>query len=192
MWSRLSVVVVLTAVAVALAIAPAASGQGVDELGLEMYTLKGPADKISEAAGGTELAGVRQTQSGLRAEAVLTRGQSAKLAASGVQVELTRNRKGQTVTQQAAAQAAGGYNVYRSWDEPGGIRDELYNVARHEGAIGGKITGAGGGGYMLLYCQFDKKRAVRDKMREMGVWMTEVSLEPLGLQTWRVNGKVGS
>ena len=131
MWSRLSVVVVLTAVAVALAIAPAASGQGVDELGLEMYTLKGPADKISEAAGGTELAGVRQTQSGLRAEAVLTRGQSAKLAASGVQVELTRNRKGQTVTQQAAAQAAGGYNVYRSWDEPGGIRDELYNVAQN-------------------------------------------------------------
>jgi D-glycero-alpha-D-manno-heptose-7-phosphate kinase len=70
--------------------------------------------------------------------------------------------------------------------------DELYSVAREEGAIGGKITGAGGGGYMLLYCRYDRKRAVRDKMREMGVWMTEVSLEPLGLQTWRVNGRVGS
>jgi D-glycero-alpha-D-manno-heptose-7-phosphate kinase len=69
--------------------------------------------------------------------------------------------------------------------------DELYATARREGAIGGKITGAGGGGYMLLYCQFDRKRAVRDRMRELGVWMSEVSLEPLGLQTWRVNGQVG-
>jgi D-glycero-alpha-D-manno-heptose-7-phosphate kinase len=69
--------------------------------------------------------------------------------------------------------------------------DDLYSVALEEGALGGKITGAGGGGYMLLYCRFDRKRAVRDKMREMGVWMTEVSLEPLGLQTWRVNGAAG-
>jgi D-glycero-alpha-D-manno-heptose-7-phosphate kinase len=69
--------------------------------------------------------------------------------------------------------------------------DDLYATALREGAIGGKITGAGGGGYMLLYCRFDRKRAVRDKMRELGVWMSEVSLEPLGLQTWRVNGTVG-
>lgn len=69
--------------------------------------------------------------------------------------------------------------------------DELYATAKREGAIGGKITGAGGGGYMLLYCRFDRKRAIRDKMRELGVWMSEVSLEPLGLQTWRVNGTVG-
>jgi D-glycero-alpha-D-manno-heptose-7-phosphate kinase len=66
--------------------------------------------------------------------------------------------------------------------------DELYETAKREGAIGGKITGAGGGGYMLLYCRFDRKHAIRDRMREMGVWMREVSLEPLGLQTWRVNG----
>jgi D-glycero-alpha-D-manno-heptose-7-phosphate kinase len=69
--------------------------------------------------------------------------------------------------------------------------DELYAVARREGAIGGKITGAGGGGYLMLYCNFERKRAVRDRMREMGVWMSEVSLEPLGLQTWRVNGANG-
>jgi len=97
---------------------------------LEEYTVEGSEDKIAEAVGGVELAGVQQTQSGIRADAVLTRSQRAKLAASGVEVRLTRNRKGQTVTEQAAAQAAGGYNVYRSWDEPGGIRDELYAVAR--------------------------------------------------------------
>jgi D-glycero-alpha-D-manno-heptose-7-phosphate kinase len=69
--------------------------------------------------------------------------------------------------------------------------DDLYKIARDEGAIGGKIAGAGGGGYMLLYCPFDRKRQIRDRLRELGVWMSDVSLEPLGLQTWRVNGTVG-
>jgi D-glycero-alpha-D-manno-heptose-7-phosphate kinase len=70
--------------------------------------------------------------------------------------------------------------------------DDLYAAALKEGAIGGKITGAGGGGYMLLYCRFDRKPAIRERMAEMGVHMSEVSLEPLGLQTWRVNGTVHS
>ena len=43
---------------------------------------------------------------------------------------LNRNGSGQTVREQAAAQAAGGYTVYRSYDEPGGIRDELYALAK--------------------------------------------------------------
>ena len=68
--------------------------------------------------------------------------------------------------------------------------DDLYATALKEGAIGGKITGAGGGGYMLLYCRFDRKPAIREKLAAMGVQMGEVSLEPLGLQTWRVNGTV--
>ena len=97
---------------------------------LEMYTLEGNAGRIAEAAGGVELAGVRQTASGIRADAVLTESQRAKVAAAGVKVTLKRNNKGQTVTEQAAAQAAAGFQVWRSWDEPGGIRDELFDVAR--------------------------------------------------------------
>jgi hypothetical protein len=46
-----------------------------------------------------------------------------------------RNRRGRSVSAQARAQAVGGYNVYRSWDEPGGIRDELYRVARRNPRI---------------------------------------------------------
>jgi hypothetical protein len=128
MWSRLSAMVVLAAAAIALAIAPAAAGKEREKL--EMYTLEGGADKIAQAVGGVELAGVRQTASGLTADAVLTQDQRAKLAASGVKVTLKRNDKGQTVSEQAAAQAVGGYNVWRSWDQPGGIRDELFAVAR--------------------------------------------------------------
>ncbi len=69
--------------------------------------------------------------------------------------------------------------------------DELYDSARQAGAIGGKITGAGGGGYMLLYCGFERKHEVAQVLTERGCQIHEVALEPLGLQTWRVNGTVG-
>jgi hypothetical protein len=128
MGSRRSTVVGLAAVAIALAVAPAAAGKGREKL--EMYTLEGNADRIAEAAGGVELAGVQQTASGLKADAVLTAHQRAKVAAAGVKVTLKRNQKGQTVSEQAAAMAVGGFNVWRSWDEPGGIRDELFDIAR--------------------------------------------------------------
>ena len=114
--------------ALVLAIAPAAAGQGSGAL--EMYTLQGPPDDIARATQGVELVAPQQTPTGLRADAVLTKAQRAKVAAAGVAIRLTRNEKGQTVTQQAAAQAVGGFNVWRSWDEPGGIRDELYAIAR--------------------------------------------------------------
>jgi hypothetical protein len=128
MWTRRGATLGLAAAAIALAIAPAADAKGREKL--EMYTLEGNADTIARATRGVELAGVRRTSSGLRANAVLTRGQRAKAAASGVKIELTRNKKGQTVTEQAAAQKAAGFDVWRSWDERGGIRDELFEVAR--------------------------------------------------------------
>jgi D-glycero-alpha-D-manno-heptose-7-phosphate kinase len=43
--------------------------------------------------------------------------------------------------------------------------DELYHLARQAGALGGKITGAGGGGYLLLYCPRDKQDDVRAALR---------------------------
>ena len=33
-----------------------------------------------------------------------------------------------------------------------GSIDKMYDAARQAGAIGGKLTGAGGGGFLLLYC----------------------------------------
>jgi D-glycero-alpha-D-manno-heptose-7-phosphate kinase len=39
--------------------------------------------------------------------------------------------------------------------------DALYTAARQAGALGGKIAGAGGGGFLLLYCPLDKQEAVR-------------------------------
>ena len=60
---------------------------------------------------------------------VLTSQQRAKLADEGIETKLTRVQGGQTVQQFAAAQAENGFEVWRSWDEPGGFRDQMYEVA---------------------------------------------------------------
>ena len=44
---------------------------------------------------------------------------------------------------------------------------ELYNTARDSGAIGGKITGAGGGGFMLLFVPPQFQPAVREKLNRL-------------------------
>ena len=62
--------------------------------------------------------------------------------------------------------------------------DEMYSVARKHGALGGKILGAGGGGYMLLYCPFDRKHIVASKLEGLGGQVVEFSFDHGGLQTW--------
>jgi D-glycero-alpha-D-manno-heptose-7-phosphate kinase len=65
--------------------------------------------------------------------------------------------------------------------------DELYAEARAAGALGGKVTGAGGGGYVLLYCRYDRKHEVAARMIELGATVDEFAFEPNGLRTWRVD-----
>ncbi|MDQ4075782.1 MAG: GHMP kinase [Chloroflexota bacterium] len=47
--------------------------------------------------------------------------------------------------------------------------DRWYSAARDAGALGGKISGAGGGGFLLLYCPPNKQGAVRETMARMGL-----------------------
>jgi D-glycero-alpha-D-manno-heptose-7-phosphate kinase len=47
--------------------------------------------------------------------------------------------------------------------------DECYELALSRGAKGGKITGAGGGGFMLLYCPQEKQEAVTSALEERGL-----------------------
>jgi D-glycero-alpha-D-manno-heptose-7-phosphate kinase len=62
--------------------------------------------------------------------------------------------------------------------------DELYEEARRHGAIGGKLMGAGGGGYLLLYCETHKQHDVRKALEKAGGVVTNCSLEERGLQVW--------
>jgi D-glycero-alpha-D-manno-heptose-7-phosphate kinase len=43
--------------------------------------------------------------------------------------------------------------------------NEIYEAARRAGAIGGKITGAGGGGFLLLYVPYECQNSVRTALR---------------------------
>ncbi len=45
--------------------------------------------------------------------------------------------------------------------------DQLYETARSAGAVGGKITGAGGGGFLLLFVPPDCQSAVREKLHHL-------------------------
>ena len=45
--------------------------------------------------------------------------------------------------------------------------DEIYNKATSAGAIGGKLTGAGGGGFMLLFVPPEKQMKVREKLSNL-------------------------
>ena len=65
--------------------------------------------------------------------------------------------------------------------------EEMYNAAREAGAIGGKISGAGGGGYLLCYCKYERKHEVVDVLQKMGGTISEFSFSAHGLETWRVN-----
>jgi len=62
--------------------------------------------------------------------------------------------------------------------------DELYELARKKGALGGKITGAGGGGHMLFYCPFDRKHRVREALEKGGAVAVPFHLESQGAQAW--------
>ena len=46
--------------------------------------------------------------------------------------------------------------------------DQMYELAKENGAIGGKISGAGGGGFFTLYCE-DNKSKLREAMKKAGL-----------------------
>lgn len=64
--------------------------------------------------------------------------------------------------------------------------DELYAEARACGAIGGKILGAGGGGFLLIYCPFQHKHRITKRLTDLGGQVINFRFEPNGMQTWRV------
>jgi D-glycero-alpha-D-manno-heptose-7-phosphate kinase len=60
--------------------------------------------------------------------------------------------------------------------------DELYTLAREAGALGGKITGAGGGGFLLLYCEPQFQPPVREAMRQQDIQEMTFGFDMQGAQ----------
>jgi D-glycero-alpha-D-manno-heptose-7-phosphate kinase len=62
--------------------------------------------------------------------------------------------------------------------------DEAYETALSNGALGGKVTGAGGGGFMLFYCPPGTRHRVSAELGKLGLEETEFSFDEHGLRTW--------
>lgn len=48
-----------------------------------------------------------------------------------------------------------------------GSIDELYNIAINAGALGGKLLGAGGGGFLLFYCEKDRQNELKQALEKL-------------------------
>ncbi len=75
--------------------------------------------------------------------------------------------------------------LHASWEEKkhlaAGISnpriDECYETARAQGAIGGKITGAGGGGFLMLYCGRRNGPKVTEALERLGLKRMDFSID---------------
>lgn len=58
--------------------------------------------------------------------------------------------------------------------------DEVYETARRCGALGGKLLGAGGGGFVLLFASPDKQKKIKEKLKKL--LLVPFKFEDLGTQ----------
>jgi D-glycero-alpha-D-manno-heptose-7-phosphate kinase len=65
------------------------------------------------------------------------------------------------------------------------IIDEIYDTARAAGATGGKISGAGGGGYMIFYCPNNTRYNVIKALTPFGGAFKRYRFTERGLTTWK-------
>ncbi|HZA88309.1 MAG TPA: M14 family metallopeptidase, partial [Acidimicrobiales bacterium] len=129
--SVLAVLVLLSGLAAGSASAAPAQSQPAGDDQLDAYTAVVQADQLPMIAQqGIDVSGQRRVANGIELDMVLDQAQADRLRGRGVDLKLTRVKGGLTVQQFAAEQAANGFTVWRSYDEPGGIRDQLYAAAR--------------------------------------------------------------
>jgi D-glycero-alpha-D-manno-heptose-7-phosphate kinase len=62
--------------------------------------------------------------------------------------------------------------------------DAVYDAARAAGALGGKVSGAGGGGFMFFFTDFDRRHAVEAALTAAGADVVHFGFSDAGLQTW--------
>ncbi len=64
--------------------------------------------------------------------------------------------------------------------------EELYNAAKKAGATGGKISGAGGGGFMIFYCPGNTSYRVKNELKKFGGDIKDYSFTKYGLSSWSI------
>lgn len=64
--------------------------------------------------------------------------------------------------------------------------DSIYEAAIAAGATGGKISGAGGGGFMIFYCPGNSRYAVIETLNTFGGWVSPFQFTQHGLTSWTI------
>lgn len=62
--------------------------------------------------------------------------------------------------------------------------DSFYDLAREAGATGGKISGAGGGGFVFFYCPSNTRNSVVKALTDAGAIVKRYEFTKEGLKTW--------
>jgi Zinc carboxypeptidase len=135
-----------------LVVALAVSGQAGAAVKLNFYRATVSPDVYRDLlAKGADVAEATHVAKGVRLELVLTPSQVRGLEAQGADVSLLRNSKGQTARQAAAAQLSSGFQVWRDYDGPDGLRAYLYDVARRNPQLAKlEVIGTTGRGREIL------------------------------------------
>jgi D-glycero-alpha-D-manno-heptose-7-phosphate kinase len=63
--------------------------------------------------------------------------------------------------------------------------DHVYTIAREHGAWGGKLSGAGGGGFMCFCCPFDRRLELEEALSAAGVRVRPFSFTRTGVHAWK-------
>ncbi|MGC9101388.1 MAG: dehydrogenase [Caldisericum sp.] len=66
------------------------------------------------------------------------------------------------------------------------VIEEIYEEAKKSGATGGKISGAGGGGFMMFYCPKNTRYKVIEALQKFGGEFRRFQFTKHGLETWGV------
>lgn len=68
--------------------------------------------------------------------------------------------------------------------------DEIYDYALQNGALGGKLLGAGGGGYFLFYVQTFNKLKLMNSLKEKALHIETFTFDKIGLRSWVTKEKI--
>lgn len=65
--------------------------------------------------------------------------------------------------------------------------DEIYEIALKAGATGGKISGAGGGGFFTFFCPGNSRYSVVKEFEKLGKQVKRYRFTNTGVQSWTIN-----
>ncbi|WP_435198652.1 GHMP family kinase ATP-binding protein [Janibacter sp. GS2] len=65
---------------------------------------------------------------------------------------------------------------------------EAVDLGLRSGALGGKVTGAGGGGHLIFICEFERRHVVADALLGLGLSVSEFTFTKHGVTTWKGQG----